>query len=111
MIIMTRRCVVCKNDVARSKVKVTVHAYGLCVGLNENSSCPAHNFVVGPASGMVRCRDLVFHSFVRSHQGAILFNTLDGGISGHISFLVFFIVWMLWSSCKTLSKRCNFLLL
>ena len=28
-----------------------------------------HNFVVGPASGMVQYRDLVFHPFIQSTQG------------------------------------------
>ena len=55
--------------------------YSLCIGLNETYSCPAHNFVVGPALGMVRYKDLVFHPFVRSHQGAILLKALGGGIS------------------------------
>ena len=39
--------------------------------LNEIYLCPAHNFVVGPASEMVRYKDLVFHPIVQSHQGAI----------------------------------------
>ena len=43
--------------------------------------CPAHNFVVGPASGIVLYEDLVFHPFVRSHLGTILLKALDGGIS------------------------------
>ena len=64
-----------------SKVKFTVRTYSLCIDLNETYSCPAHNFVVGPASGMVRYKDLVFHPFVRSHQGAILLKALSGGIS------------------------------
>ena len=41
MIITTRQCVRCKNHVARSKVKVTVHTYSLCIGI----SCSAHNFI------------------------------------------------------------------
>ena len=81
MIIKPRQCVLCKNHVATSKVKFTVHTYNLCIHLNEIYSCPAHNFVVGPASGMVRSKDLVFHPFVRSHQGAILLKTLSGDIS------------------------------
>ena len=32
-IIITRRCVACKNHVAKSKVKVTVHTYSLCIGI------------------------------------------------------------------------------
>ena len=74
-------------------VKGQVHSlHCSCIGLNETYLCPAHNFVVGPASGMVRYKDLVFHPFVRSHQGAILLKALDGGISvlWNISFLVFF---------------------
>ena len=51
MIMTTKRCVVCKNHVAMSKVKVTVCTYSLCIGLNETYSCPAHNIVIGPASG------------------------------------------------------------
>ena len=49
--------------------------------LNETYSCLAHNFVVRPASGMARYKDLVFHPFVRSHQDAILLAALGGGIS------------------------------
>ena len=79
MIIKPRQCVLCKNHVAMSKVKFTVHTYSLCIGLNETYSCAAHNFVVGPASGMVQYKDLVFHPFVRSHQGAILLKALGGG--------------------------------
>ena len=47
MIIMTRRCVGCKNHIPRSKVKVTVHTYSLCIGI----LCSAqfvhrhHNFI------------------------------------------------------------------
>ena len=52
--------------------KFTNRTYSLCLGLNETYSCPAHDFVVGPASGMVQYRDLVFHPFARSHQGIIL---------------------------------------
>ena len=68
MIMKTRQCVLCKNRVATSKVKFKVHTYSLCIGLNETCSCPAHDFVGGPASVMVGYRDLVFHPFVRSHQ-------------------------------------------
>ena len=81
MTVKTRQYVACKNLVARSDVKVTVRTYNLCIGLNETYSCPAHNFVVGPASGMVQYKDLGFHPFVRSHQGAILLKSLGGGIS------------------------------
>ena len=81
IIIKPRQCVLCKNHVAMSKVKFTVCTYSLCIGLNETYSCPAHNFVVGPASGMVQYKDLVFHPLVRSHQGAILLKALGGGIS------------------------------
>ena len=81
MIIKPRQCVPFKNYVATSKVKFTVCTYSLFIGLNETYLCPAHNFVVGPASGMVRYKDLVFHPFVRSHQGAILLKALGGGIS------------------------------
>ena len=72
-------------------VKGQVHTYSLCIGLNETYSCPTHNFVVGPASGMVRYRDLVFHPFVRSHQGTFLLKALGGASVpyGHISYLVF----------------------
>ena len=79
MIIKTRQCVLCKNHVAMSKVKFTICTYSLCIGLKETYSCPAHNFVVGPASGMVQY--LVFHPFVWSHQGAVLLKALGGGIS------------------------------
>ena len=41
IIIMTRRYVMCKNHVTRSKVKVTVHTYSLCIGI----LCSAHNFI------------------------------------------------------------------
>ena len=81
MIIKTRQCVLCKNRVAMSKVKFTVRTYSLCRGLNETYSCLAHNFVVGPAPGMVPYRDLVFHPFVWPHQGTILLKALGGGIS------------------------------
>ena len=81
MIAKRRQCVLCKNHVAMSKVKFTVRTYSLCAGLNETYSCLAHNFVVGPASGMVRYKDLVFHSFIRSHHCAILLEALGGGIS------------------------------
>ena len=43
-------------------IKGQVHS--LCIGLNEIYLCPAHNFVVGPASGMVWYKDLVFHLLV-----------------------------------------------
>ena len=90
MIIKTRQCVLCKNRVATSKVKFPVRTYSLCIGLNKTYSCPAHNFVVVPAPGMMRYRDPVFYPFVRSHQGAILLKALGGAsVSyGHISFLV-----------------------
>ena len=81
MIIKPRKCVLCENHVATSKVKFTVRTYSLCIGLNETYSCLAHNFVVWPASDMVRCKDLVFYRFVRSHQRAILLKALGGGIS------------------------------
>ena len=81
MIIKTRQCVLCKNHVAMSKAKFTVPTNSLCIGLNETYLCPVHNIVVGPASGMVPCRDLASHTFVRSHQGAILLKALGGGIS------------------------------
>ena len=81
MIIKTRQCVLCKNHVATSKVKFTVRTYCVCIGLNETCSCPAYNVVAGPAPGMVRYRDLVFHPFVWSHQGAILLKALGAGIS------------------------------
>ena len=64
-----------------SKVKFTVRTYSLCIGLNETYSCPAHNFVVGPASRIVRYKDLVFHPFVRSYQGAILLKAIGRGMS------------------------------
>ena len=41
MIITISQCVVSKNHVARSKVKVTVHTYSLCIGI----SCSAHNVI------------------------------------------------------------------
>ena len=53
MVITTRQNVMCKNYVARSKVKVTACTYSLCIGLNETCSCPAHNFVIKHASGMM----------------------------------------------------------
>ena len=81
MNIKTRQCVMCKNHVAMSKVKFTVGTYSLCIGLNKTYSYLAHNFVVGPAPGMVRYSDLVFHLFLRSHQGAFLLEALGGGIS------------------------------
>ena len=80
MIIKPRQCGLCKNHIATSKVKFTVRTYSLCIGLNETYLCPPHNFVVWPASGMVRYKDLVFHPFVRSHQGAVLLKALRGGI-------------------------------
>ena len=76
MITKPRQCVLCKNHVATSKGRFTVCSYSLCIGLNETYLCPAHNFVVGPASGMVRYKDLVFHPFVWSHQGAVLIKAL-----------------------------------
>ena len=36
----------------------------LCIGFSETCLCPAPDFVVAPASGMVRYRDPVFHPFV-----------------------------------------------
>ena len=45
MIIMTRRCVTCKNHVPRSKVKVTAET----LSLGSPESCPTHNFI--PKSG------------------------------------------------------------
>ena len=62
-------------------VKGQVHTYSLCIGFNETYSCPAHNFIVGLYSGMVRYKDMVFHPFVRFHQGALLLKALGGGIS------------------------------
>ena len=64
-IIKPRQCVQCKNHVATSKVKFTVRTYSLCIILCENETylCAAHNFVAGPASGMVRYKVLVFHRF------------------------------------------------
>ena len=67
MIIKTRQYVLCKNHVAMSKVKFTAGTYSLCIGLNKTYLCPAHNFVVGPASGMVLYKAVVFHPLVRSH--------------------------------------------
>ena len=81
MIIKTKECVLCKNHVCMSKVKFTVRTYSFCIGLNETYSCLDHNFVVGPAPGMVRYKDLVYHPFVRSYQGAFLLKALGGGIS------------------------------
>ena len=68
MLIKRRQHVLCKNEVATSKVKFTACTYSLCIGLNESYLCWAHYFVVGPASWMVQYKDLVFHPFVRSHQ-------------------------------------------
>ena len=62
-------------------VKGQVHTYSLCIGLNETYSCPACEFVVGPAPGMVLYRDLVFHPFLQYHQGTIVLKALGGGIS------------------------------
>ena len=76
-----RQCVLCKNHAAMSKVKFTVRTYSLWIGLNETYSCLAHNFVAGPASRIVRYKDLVFHPLVRSHQGDILLKALGRGIS------------------------------
>ena len=106
---MTRRCVACKNHVARSKVKVTVYTYNLCknhvatskvkftvrtyslcTGFSETCSCPAHNFVLAPASGMVQYRDPVFHPSVRPIK-ALSYSRHKAVVSvsyGHISFLV-----------------------
>ena len=81
MNIKTGQCVLCKNHVAMSNFKFTVCTYNLCIGLNEFYFYPAHNFALGPASGMMQYRVLVFHSFVWSHQGAVLFKALGGGIS------------------------------
>ena len=67
-----------KNQVATSIVKFTNRNYSPCIGLNEIYLCPAHSFV---ASGMVQYRDLIFHPFVRSHQGPVLLKALGGGIS------------------------------
>ena len=63
MIIKTRQCVLYKSHVATLKAKFTVRTYILCIGLNETYLSPAHNFVVGPASGMMRYRNLVFLPF------------------------------------------------
>ena len=41
MIIMTRQCVLYKNHVARSKVKVTASTLSLCIP----ESCPTHKFI------------------------------------------------------------------
>ena len=57
--------VLCKSHVATSKVKFTVRIYSLFIGFTETCSFPAHNFVVAPASDMVRYRDPVFHPFAR----------------------------------------------
>ena len=46
MIIMIRRCVANKNQVARSKVKVTDGTLTLCIDFSETCSCPTHNFVM-----------------------------------------------------------------
>ena len=35
-----------KNHVARSKVKVTVCTYTLCIDFSEICLCPTHNFVM-----------------------------------------------------------------
>ena len=64
MISKTRQYVLCMNHVATSNVKFTVCTYSLCIGFSETCPCPAHNFVVAPASGMVRYKDLVFHPFI-----------------------------------------------
>ena len=90
IIIKRRQYVLCSNQVATSKIMFTVLTYNLCIGLNESYLCPALNFVVGPASGMVQYRDLVFHPSVRSHQGAILLKALGGGIS--VPWTFFFLV-------------------
>ena len=44
--IMTRQCVSIKNDVTRSKGKVTVRTSTWCKSFNETCSCPTHNFVM-----------------------------------------------------------------
>ena len=62
MTIKTRHYVLCMNHVATSKVKFTVRTYSLYIGLDGTYSCAAHNFVVGPASGMMRYKDPVFPS-------------------------------------------------
>ena len=59
MIINPRQCVLFKNHGAMSMVRFTICTYS-GIGVNETYLCPAHNFVVGPASGMVRYKDLVF---------------------------------------------------
>ena len=41
MIITTRRCIACKNHVARSKIKVTVGTLSLCI----SKLCPTHKFI------------------------------------------------------------------
>ena len=90
MIIKPRQCVPCKNHVATPKVKFTVRTYSLCISLKEAYLCPAHNFVVGPASGMVRYKDLVFHPFVGPIK-VLSYSRHWAGASvsyGHISFLV-----------------------
>ena len=94
MTIKPRQYVLCKNHVTMSKVKFTVCTYILCIGLNETYSCRAHNFVVGPASGIVQYKDLVFHAFVQSHQGATLPKALGGGIS---------VLWTLFFSSYSIS--------
>ena len=50
----------CASPVARSKVKVRIRTYSLCISFSENCSCPAHNFVVTNAH-----TDPVFHPSVR----------------------------------------------
>ena len=42
MIITTKQCVTCKNHVARSEVKVTVHTYSLYIGILYS----AHYFII-----------------------------------------------------------------
>ena len=42
----TRQCVMNKNDVARSKVKVAVCTYTLCIDFSENCMSPTHNLVM-----------------------------------------------------------------
>ena len=44
MIIMIRHCVLTKNHIARSKVKVTVRT--LCIDFSDTCSSPTHNFVM-----------------------------------------------------------------
>ena len=61
-----------------SRVKFTVRTLSLRIGLNETYLCPAHNFVVGPASGMVQYKDLVFHLFVAQSRRYLTQGTRQG---------------------------------